>query len=384
MKFTIENKAFLAEIAKVAPAVANRSSLPVLSGIRITANGSRVALSATDLEFEIRLQARAETTDGLGDAVIPAKSLTKAVKAMPGPEVVVEFEEDDGRHLLTVSSNSKSVTIDGYPADDYPDIASGVEWEPVCWFEATSLADALSRVVLCASSDEARPVLTGVQFNIDADGLRLIATDSYRLGIATAEMELKNEAPDDAPIVPARVLKALAKQLQKEGGRGLIYLGTSGSKGGPDIRLVEFSFGTATWLTRQIEGEFPNWQALLPEEAGGRFEFDSKELANAAKGAAELRSAKSVPVRVGLDDRCVLEMRDSHVASVTEDLEKAAYSPNGVGPMSIAFNPDFLIDGVNFIGEDRAVMRATDPLKPALFLGENGRRYLLMPVRMPS
>lgn len=385
MQFTIEKKAFLAEIARVTPAVSKRSTLPVLSGIRLRATCSRIAMSATDLEFEVRLQAKAVTTDGFGEAVIPATSLTKALKAMPGPDVVVEFQESDGRPLLTVASDNKTVTLDSYPAEDYPEIASGVEWKPVCWFDATSLADALSRAVLCASGDESRPVLTGVQFNFDPEGLKLVATDSYRLGIATATTEPKGEAPDEAPIVPARVLKALAKQLKKDGGRGLIYLGTKEGKGGPDSRFVEFSLGTGSWLTRQIEGDFPNWKALLPkEDAGSQFEFDSKELAEAAKGAADLRSAKSVPVRIGLDDRCVLQMEDSQVASVTEDLGKASYSPNGVGPMTIAFNPDFLIDGINFIDEERAVMRATDPVKPTLFLGGNGRRYLLMPVRLAS
>jgi DNA polymerase-3 subunit beta len=385
MNFTIDKKAFLAEIAKVTPAVASRSSLPVLSGIRLIANGSRISLAATDLEFEIRLQAPAKTPDGFGDAVVPANSLTKAVKTMPGPEVTVEFQEKDERCQVTISSGKKSVTLDCYPARDWPDIAKGVEWEPVCWFDAAGLADALSGAVLCASTDEARPVLTGVQFNLSGEGLELVATDSYRLGIASAEAELKGELPDTAPIVPARVLKALVKQLKKDDGRGLIYFGTLTENGNREIRFVEFSFGTAvSWVVRQIEGEFPNWRQLVPEESGGLLEFDSKELTQAAEGAADLRSQKSVPVRIRLDDPCVLEMKDSQVGSVTEDLEKASYSPNGVGPMTIAFNPEFLVDGINFIGEERGRMRATDAVKPALFLSSDGRRYVLMPVRMPS
>lgn len=383
MRFTTSKKALTEAISGVLPAVSSRSSLPVLSGICISAAAGRMALEATDLELAITLQAAAGTSDGIGKAVVPAKTLTKALKAMGGDEVTVEFTEAEDRPGVEVSSGKKSVSIEGLPVSDWPEIPSDTKRSGIGSFDASELADALKRVVLCASSDEARPVLTGVQFNISDEGeAELVATDSYRLGIATVGIELTGEAPESPPIIPARALKLLAKQLNGTEGRVSITLDTPNEGNGP--RLALFSFGTATtWFVREIAGEFPNWKQIVPKEAGGSFEFDSKELAAATKGASQLRSQKSVPVRMALGDSCELRMVDAGSASVTEALEGASYSQNGVGPMEIAFNPDFLLDAISFIGEEKGRMRATDAVKPAIFVGQSDR-YVLMPVRLPS
>lgn len=382
MGFTIHKKQFVKALTSVMPAVSARSTLPILSGVKLSGADTRVALEATDLELVIQLQRPAKGTgESVNLTVVPAKALAKAVKSLTAEEVTVDLVERDGRPVVEVSSGKRRIAIDALPAADWPEVATDIEFQAVCWFEAREFADALRRIVLCASDDEARPVLTGVQFNFRDDSLELVATDSYRLGVLSVGVEMK-EAPDWAPIVPARALKALAKQLQKEDGRGILYVGKSGSEENPQ-RFVEFSFGTADcWLMREIGGEFPNWRQLVPEEAGGQFEFESEEMAEAVKGAAALRSQKSVPVRFSLGDRCVLRMVESQVANVAETLENAAYSPNGVGPMEVAFNPDFLLDAISFVGEEKARMRTTDPMKPALFHGENGGRYVLMPVRL--
>jgi DNA polymerase-3 subunit beta len=384
MGFIVDKKLFLKSLASVMPAVRARSTLPILSGIKLGGADTRFSLEATDLELVIRLQGPAKGTGEAVDwAVVPAKALAKAVKSLSGNELTVDLVGQDERPVVEISSGKRRVAIDALPASDWPEIGSDIEFQAVCWFEARELADALRRVVLCASEDEARPVLTGVQFNFRGDSLELVATDSYRLGVLSIGVEPMKQAPDWAPIVPAKALKALAKQLKREDGRGILYVGKSGSEDNPQ-RFVEFSFGTCDcWLMREISGEFPNWRQIVPEESGSVFEFASEEMAEAVKGAAALRSQKSVPVRISLGDSCELRMEENGTASVAEALSDASYFPNGVGPISIAFSPTFLLDAISFVGEEKVRMRATDPLKPALFLGENGGRYVLMPVRLP-
>lgn len=383
MGFIVDKKLFLNALQSVMPAVSNRSSLPVLSGVKITGADTRFALEATDLELVISLQASARG-DGFSDyAVVPAKGLAKAVKSMPEDEVSIEIEAGDGRSRVEVTSGTRKVAIDGYSPDDWPEVRSDRKMQAVCWFDAEQLANALSRVVLCASSDEARPVLTGVQFTFGKDTLELAATDSYRLGYLKLETEQMGEVPEFAPIVPAKVLKALAKQLKKEKGRrGIIYVGSQGQDdSGP--RLVEFSFGAVCWMARAIEGEFPNYRQLIPKETGGRLDFDAEEMISAAKGADAVRTQNSTPVRIVLGDSCELRMEESGTATVSETLKGASYSPNGVGPMLVAFNPSFLVDGVTFIGDERVRMWSADPYKPALFVNDD-RSYVLMPVRLPG
>lgn len=383
MKFQIEKKEFLEALKSVQPAVANRSTLPILGGIKLEAGDGRVKLEATDLEFAIRLEAPAETSDGHGRAVVPAKSFVKAVKALADSTVTVEIHDENDRRIVDVSCEKRKVAIESYSVDDWPDIAGDVEWKPICRVEVSDLADVLGKVSLCASTDDARPIITGIQFNLNDGGQRakVVATDSYRLGVADLDVELIGESPDSSPILPARVLKALAKALKGRDGRAVLHLGTAGQ---PDHQrmLFEFSLGTVSWVMRQIEGEFPNWKSLVPDDsAGSSFEYDSKELATAVKGASELRSQKTTPVRIVLGDSCSLSMVDGQVETTTETLEGATYHPDGVGSLEVAFNPDFLLTGISFIGKGRGLIRITDAQKPALFIGEDSSRYVLMPVR---
>lgn len=237
----------------------------------------------------------------------------------------------------------------------------------------------------CASTDESRRILTGLQFNLVRSEQRaeIVATDSYRLGVANLDIELIGEALESSAILPARIMRALAKELKRNEGRVGLHVGTAGQADHQRM-LVEFSFAAISWVMRQIEGEFPNWKALLPKDSqGSSFEYDSKELATAVKGAAEIRSEKSIPVRIALGNSCTLRMLDGTAEASSETLESATYSPNGVGPLEIAFNPDFLLGGIAFIGKDQGVMRVSDASKPALFIGDRDDRYLLMPVRLP-
>lgn len=382
MGFIVDKKLFMKSLTSVMPAVSTRSALPILSGVKLCGADTRFVLEATDLELVIRIQGPAKATgQGVDWAVVPAKALAKSVKSLAGDEVTVDLVERDERPVVELSSGKRRIGLDALPATDWPEIGTDIEFQAVCRFDAREFADALRRVVLCASADEARPVLTGVQFNFRGESLELVATDSYRLGVLSIEFEPMKEAPDWSPIVSAKVLKALANQLKKEDGRAILHIGKSGAEDNPQ-RFVEFSFGSADcWLMREIQGEFPNWRQLVPEEAGGNFEFASEEMTEAVKGAAALRSQKSVPVRLSLGDSCVLRMEERQVANFAETLESATYSPNGVGPMEIALSPDFLLDAITFVGEERVRMRANDAVKPALFSGENGGRYVLMPVR---
>lgn len=245
MGFTIDKKQFLRALTSVMPAVSTRTTLPILSGVKLIGADTRYSLQTTDLELVISMQGPAQGSGKIGEAVVPAKALVKAVKSMPESEVAIDFADPDSRSVVEVSSGSRRIAIEALPVGDWPEVLKDIKAEAVCWFEPAEMAEALEKMVLCASADEARPVLTGVQFNFGGDGIELAATDSYRLGVLSIEVEQMGEVPDFTPVVPARVLKALAKQLKKHDGRGILYVGASGS-GEEDSRrpIVEFSFGS--------------------------------------------------------------------------------------------------------------------------------------------
>jgi DNA polymerase-3 subunit beta len=214
-----------------------------------------------------------------------------------------------------------------------------------------------------------------LSFDEGSHALEVVATDSYRLGLVRVPLAAPPVAPEHPLLVPARVAKALAKRLKGE--REVRILTEPVTGGG--LRAV-FSFGKADWWARTIEGEFPNWRQVLPEPEGGGLEFDADELESALKAASAVRGSGSAPVRLALDRSCALTLTEPDLGTVREELAEARFSPDGVGPLEVAFNPEYLLDGIRFAGEERGRLWVRDGLKPALFEGPE-RSYAVMPVR---
>jgi len=383
MKLMVSAKPFTAELKSVLPPIATRSGLPMLSGVRLEVSEGEVAIEATDLELTARrVVRRVVTVDGAGSVVVPAKALVKAVAAMGSPEIALE--SCDGRAGLDVRAGTRTVTLQGWPSDDWPAAPRVAAIDPIASIEASAVRDAFERVALCASSDEARPILTcaALFFREDPPSLEVVATDSYRLGVAQIPVEAGFRVSDGPLLVPARAVRLLAKQLK--GAEGAVQVRALEAPGVEPSRAsrIAFSLPDAEWTVRTVEGEFPNWKQVVPNPEGGSFEFDPDELGSALRAATSVRSTTGAPVRLTLDRTCSLALKDPDVGEMREALTEAKFSPNGAGAMEVAFNPDYLADAIRFCGAERGRMWVRDGLKPALFEGPD-RRYVLMPIRLP-
>lgn len=380
MKLTLSAKPLAAVLKAVLPAVATRPGLPILSGVRLEASEDGLVIEATDLELTVRRMVREDiAVEAADSAVVPAKALAKAVAAMAKLEVVLESAPGNGRADLDVRADSRTVTLQGFPTEDWPAVPPVAEMAPIASIDAPAAADAFERAALCASDDDSRPVLTTVAlfFGEDPPSLEVVATDSYRLGVVRIPLASPTRVPESPPLVPARACRVLAKQLKGVGGPVEIRaLEASGASG------IGFALPDAEWTVRGVEGEFPNWRQVVPEPEGGLLEFDSKELGSALRAAASVRSTRGAPVRLSLDRTCSLSVREHDLGEMRETLTGARFSPNGVGPTEVALNPDYLADAIRFCGAERGRMWVRDALKAVLFDGPD-RRYALMPVRIP-
>jgi len=315
-----------------------------------------------------------------GSAEVPAKALAKAVQAIQGTEIELETFAEDGRVRLQLHAGNRTVTLDGFPPEDWPAIPQRSELSPTAAVDAPAHAEAFELAALCASKDEMRPTLTGVAlFFQEGSALEVVATDSYRLGVIRVSVTDLQASPDRPPLVPAKVARALAKQVKKE--QGTVRIGIAGASD-HDPQVVGFSFGDSTWSVRSIDGEYPAWRQVVPEAQGALLEFDSAELESALRASISVRGTNGSAVRLNLDQSCSLALAAPDLGSVREALPGASFSPNGVGPVEVSFNPDYLLDAIRFMGADRGRMWVRDGLKPVLFEGPD-RRYALMPVRMP-
>lgn len=380
MKFVVSKKRFARALKTIAPAVGVKSTLPVLTGVHIAATGSGLTLEGTDLEACARYVLCDDVkVEQPGEVVTPVKALVKAIASMAADEITIESTETAGRPRVALRSGTRTVTLDCYPVEDFPTTRDEATIEPIASADAGALADVFSRAVLCASKDEARAALTAVAlfFKEDSSVLEVVATDSYRMGILNVPLTT-TARESRALLIPSRVVNELAKQLRKN--RSLVEIGLVRREERVPT-AIGFSFDSTTWSSRLIEGEFPNWQQIVPDETGAALDFEVDEMASALKAAAAVGNGNGTPVRLNLGETTTLSLVEGDATAIRETLTTAAFSPDGVGALEVAFNAAYLADALKFVGEERARMWIRDGLKPALF-GPPDRRYVLMPVRL--
>jgi DNA polymerase-3 subunit beta len=299
-----------------------------------------------------------------GAVVVPGRLFGEILRSLPSGKVSVSGGEGEAR----VESGRAEFSMATFPVSDFarPPTAEAGE---VCRVDAAQLSRALRQVSKAASGDEGRPVLTGILWSIDGGTLRVVTTDSYRL--AVSELVVKEGLETGQAIIPSRALSEFGRHLSSEEGEAEVWLGQS---------QAVLSAGRLRLVTRQIEGEFPNWRRLIPEQQKNRLEVD-REVFAAAVARVGLVAQANTPVKFHLGQEVQLTASESGVA--TEVVEEATYEGD---PMVVAFNPRFFIDGLEGVDSKRAVLQLTEPTKPATLKAEDQENYtyLVMPVRLPG
>jgi DNA polymerase III subunit beta len=384
VKFRCERDALSEAIGSAGRAVASRSgALPILSGLLVRTGQDEIDLAGSDLELTIRVSAPAECDDE-GAAVLPARLFGDIVRSLEPGAVSVDVGEDEAR----IKSGRSEFSLRVLAAEDFPRLpevaGSGVR------MDASALAEALRQVIPAASRDDARPILTGVLLVAEGSGLRLVATDSYRLGVRDLPGEsvlaahLSGAAAEGRHVlVPAKALGELQRLLGSGAAPGATAPGTENQ--------VELSFsdrdacfdtGRARVSTRLIEGQFPNYQQLIPSGYPNRLVVPREAFMEAVKRVRLIgRDRDNAPIRLmmsaaGLELQTIVH----DVGQATETLD-AKYEGTET---TIAFNPEFLLDGLGAISADEVSVETLDTSKPAIVRSAEGGDflYLLMPVRV--
>lgn len=347
-------------LARANRAVGTRTALPVLQGLLCEVFGTSLRVTGTDLDMTVRTQAEVEVIEE-GRAVIPGRLLSEAVRKMPVGQVTIGVSDTD----IEIQGNGPRFTLRPLNIEDFPvqeDIVSeGVE------VDGEELADAINQVAIAASGDGARPILTGVLFESSDDGLRMVATDSYRL----AKRDLPGVGLEGTALVPARGLRELPRTI-----------------GAPKItaqlreREAVFSSDRGILRLRLIDGNFPKYQSLLPETYPNQVVLNKEELLDAL-GRVSLVAEDHIPVRLKLMEGGVeVTVSRQDVGGETEHLSGEFTGSDE--EVTIAFNPRYLQDGVTAMPGDSVRIQVIDSYKPSVLdTGTEGNfLYLLMPVRV--
>ncbi len=364
MKIRCERDALVEALSIAGRAVSSRgASLAVLSGIQLVASENSLRLTGTDLDLSIQIDIPVTTSD-IGTCVIPARLITDIVKSLAPGAVTIESDEQEAR----VSSGKSQFAVRTLDADEYPRVTATEDFHAT--LPGGQLADALRQVVRAASSDDARPVLTGVLLSAHDAGLRLVATDSYRLAIRDLA-DAKVLQTDQSVLIPSKALGELARLLN--------------SSEDVNVRLDEqeitFSIGEIRLTSRLIEGQFPDYRSLVPDNYPNRLRVDRDVLLEAVRRVKLLVRDTTTPVRMALrPDSVELTVVSQEIGQATEEVE-AKYEGDGI---TVAFNPAYLIDGLESVPPGDVLIEMLEANKPAMLKRDEGNEflYLIMPVRV--
>jgi DNA polymerase-3 subunit beta len=373
MKIRIERDPLADAVAWAARILPQKSQLPVLSGLRLDADTSG-ALKLSGFDYEVSAEAELDVTVAeAGSVLVPGRLLADITRSLPGQPVDIAT---DGTRVQ-VTCGSARFTLPTLPLDEYPTLPDMPEVAGTLGSDA--FAAAVTSVAVAAGRDDTLPVLTGIRIEIDGEDVTLAATDRYRLAVRTLRWQPVDPSLQATALVPARTLAEAAKALTA-GAEVTLALATGASGEG----MFGLSGSTRRTTTRLLDGEFPKYRSLLPDTAAATASVDTTALTEAVRRVS-LVASRTSPVRLSFSaDGLVLEAGGLDEAEAAESLP-ASFEGE---PLTIAFNPAYLLDGLGAIDSDEARLSFTAATKPAVLTGkasEDGAgdyRYLLMPVRL--
>ncbi|MFT5531017.1 MAG: DNA polymerase-3 subunit beta [Candidatus Poriferisodalaceae bacterium] len=367
MKFRCERDLLVDRLSNSSRAVSSRGgALPVLTGMRLVADNDHLMITGSDLDLTIRSTLTVSVEEP-GVAVLPARLTVDIVRSLDQGAVEIEVTGDEAK----ISGGRSQFSVRTLPADDFPQLAEPGGDEVTV--PAADLSAGLRQVVMAASSDDARPILTGVLLSAEEGGLRLVATDSYRLAVRDLpEATVLSEG--QKVLVPSRALGELVRIL---GDTEVVTV----RLGEREVTFdVTDEYGTTQVTTRLIEGEFPNYRQLIPSSYPNRVIVGREPLLEAVR-RVKLMAREAAPLRMTLRSDSIELMAVTQDVGQAHEVVDAKFDGD---ELTVAFNPDYLIAGIEAAPGDEVQLETLDALKPAVLRSteNDGFLYLLMPVRV--
>jgi DNA polymerase-3 subunit beta len=372
VKLSVMQENLARGLSVVSRAVSNRSTLPVLANVLLKTEDAGLKLTATNLEIGITYWVPGKI-EADGATTVPAKLLTDLVNSLPtGDRVDLALQAGDTLHLRCGRFETH---IKGIDADEFPAIGAAGE-RPTTRVAQNVLRRALAETAFAAASDEARPILTGVLARFEGDQLTLAAADNYRIAVKT--IAILDPVPETSVVVPARALNELARILADVDDPVEIVLAAGKNQ-------ILFHLDGIDLVSRLIDGQFPNYQQVVPTSHTTRAVLDREELLRAVRPAALIahESANIVKLQVSSDGEPGITV--SANAEVGDHVGEVEAAVEGDGT-TIAFNARYLADVLTNVAAEQFALELNGPLSPGVFkpIGDDRYIHVVMPVRTTS
>jgi DNA polymerase-3 subunit beta len=383
MKLVCSQAELNASLQLVSRAVAGRPTHPVLANVLLTADAATGRLSLTGYDLSLGIQTSLPASvEGSGAITLPARLFGEIVSRLPADSPIT-LRCEEGEEQVEISSLSGSYQMRGMPADDFPDLPLAQSGSPIR-LDAESLVRGLRATLFASSGDEAKQILTGVHLQLEGDRLECAATDGHRLAVQQLPHALEGvEEPVGgepfAVTVPARSLRELERLLSGRPSQEPLSLFCERGQ-------VVVLWADQVLTTRSLDGAYPNYGQLIPQEFGRRIGLARRPFVAALERVAVLADQHNNVVKISSDPvrgQVVLRADAQDVGSGSEDL---AATVEGEA-IEIAFNVRYLLDGLKAMASEEVELRCNGPTTPAVLvpLGEDGAfTYLVMPVQIRS
>jgi DNA polymerase-3 subunit beta len=369
MKVTCRPSVLGQALQVVSRAISSRTTLPILNNILIETTSEGLALTATNLEIGIRKIVPAEVSME-GATTAPARLLTDFVSTLPDDDLEMVLDPSNQSLNLRCArfdTHIKCIEAEEFPPGPRPEESDRLE------VKLDELISAVEQTQMAASTDEARPVLTGVLVQVSGGSLTLAATDGHRLAVRKLSAAGSTDL-EASLIVPARALAELARVLKGEPGTVEVLISKARNQ-------VFFRAGTSELTSRLIDGKYPNYAQVIPSKNSTKVRVPTSELMQTVRAVSLFARDSANVIRLKAQAGALV------LAATTNEVgdSKAELAANVEGSdIQIAFNARYVLDALGVIGEDEVELLFDGPLSPGLMRppGKEHYLYVIMPVRV--
>ena len=373
MKFTIEQSKLVDVVNWVSRSLSSRPIQTALLGIVIDADANKVVLSGSDLETASRATTEADVATP-GKVLVPGKLLADISRSLPNKPVTIQL---DGTRVL-VNAGSAKFTLPILPIDEYPNLPEMPE--ALGTIDADLFNQAVAQVSTAAGKDDSLPSLTGVHVEVNGENITMAATDRYRLAVRELSFNPARPNTEAVALIRARTLHDAAKTLATAKNVNIALAPASSND-----RLAGFQTDSKSTTTRLLDGTFPPYRHLLPQESLTTTVIEVAPFLDAVRRVA-LVTDKTIPLKLTFAGNTVtLEAGGGDEAQANEVFEISKTGED----LSIAFNPNYLLDGLHAISAPYAQISFNTSSKAAILMGKSDAnaaaidnfKYLLMPTK---
>jgi len=363
MQFETKKDAFLKVLQTIQNAISTKNTLPILSNLLMETSEDNIKITATDLDIGISSILPIKPKEQ-GSITIPAKKLIDIIKELPDNDISVLLKKNN---IVFIDCDKAHFKIVGLPKEEFPQLPAFKDKE-IINIPQKLLKEMISLTSFAVSHDETRYVLSGILFVIKDKYIRLVATDGRRLAFMEKALQDK-AAAEKKVIIPSKTLNELYRVLNDEGSVKIIF----------GENQVFFDIGSTKIISRLIEGEFPNYEQVIPKEIKQKIKIKREDFLSATRRASIFTDQDSLAVKLEISkDKMIISKSVPYMGEAREELNIEYNGKN----LTVGFNPMYLIDVLKSLNQEEIEFQIEDADKPGVIRMGQEYVYVVLPMQI--